>query len=113
MKKNLKTVLIQICMVLILTCLTACANQANEGNTLVEHLDSKPSLQNEISDSDEEQLEAAYQEQETDPQQLKEYYDFTSKTFHYMLTETENYNITYAPISFYVSLSILSEMTDK
>lgn len=131
MKKYLKTVLIPICMVLILTCLTACANQANEGNTLVEYLDSKPSLQNEISDeeqneisdsdgeqneisdSDEEQLEAAYQEQETDPQQLKEYYDFILKTFRYMLAETENYNITYAPINFYVSLSILSEMTEN
>lgn len=112
MKKYLKTVLVLIYMVLIVTYLTACANQANEGNTLVEHLDSKPSLQNEISDLDEEQLEDAYQE-EIDPQQLKEYYDFISKTFHYMLTETENYNITYAPISFYVSLSILSEMTEK
>lgn len=108
-------------MVLVLTCLTACTNRANEGNTLVEHPDLKPSPkneisdeeQNEISDSDEEQLEAAYQEQEIDPQQLKEYYDFISKTFRYMLTETENNNITYAPISFYVSLSILSEMTDK
>ena len=121
MKKYLKTVLILICMVLVLTCLTACTNRANEGNTLVEHPDLKPSPkneisdeeQNEISDSDEEQLEAAYQEQEIDPQQLKEYYDFISKTFRYMLTETENNNITYAPISFYVSLSILSEMTDK
>ena len=112
MKKYLKTVLVLIYMVLIVTYLTACANQANEGNTLVEHLDSKPSLQNEISDLDEEQLEDAYQE-EIDPQQLKEYYDFISKTFHYMLTETENYNITYAPINFYVSLSILSEMTEK
>lgn len=108
-------------MVLVLTCFTACVNQANEGNTSVGHPDSKPSIQNEISDeeqneisdSDEEQLEAAYQEQEIDPQQLKEYYDFISKTFRYMLAGTENNNITYAPISFYVSLSILSEMTDK
>lgn len=113
MKKYLKTVLILICMVLVLTCFTACVNQANEGNTSAGHPDSKPSIQNEISDSDEEQLEAAYQEQEIDPQQLKEYYDFISKTFRYMLAETENNNITYAPISFYVSLSILSEMTDK
>ena len=111
MKKYLKTVLILVYMVLVLTYITACANQENEGNTPAGHTNSKPSIQNEISD--EEQLEAAYQEQEIYPQQLKEYYDFISETFRYMLAGTKNNNITYAPISFYVSLSILSEMTDK
>lgn len=92
-------------------CLTACSNQVKEGNTLVNNLNSIPSPENEISD--EEIIETAYQEQKIEPQQLQEYYDFISKTYHYMLTETENYNITYAPISFYVSLSILSEMTEN
>ncbi|MDE6615828.1 MAG: hypothetical protein K2K35_04620, partial [Lachnospiraceae bacterium] len=120
-KKYLKTVLMLICMVMVLTCFTACASQENEGNTPAGQPDSKPSPkngisdeeQNEIPDSDEKQLEAAYQEQEIDPQQLKEYYDFISKTFRYMLAGTGNNNITYAPINFYVSLSILSEMTEK
>lgn len=98
-------------MVLIFMCLTACSNQVKEGNTLVNNLNSIPSPENEISD--EEIIETAYQEQKIEPQQLQEYYDFISKTYHYMLTETENYNITYAPISFYVSLSILSEMTEN
>lgn len=119
MKKYLKTVLILI--LLVLTCFTACASQENEGNTPARHPDSKPSPKTGISDeeqtgipdSDKEQLEAAYQEQEIDTQQLKEYYNFISKTFRYMLARTENNNITYAPISFYVSLSILSEMTEK
>lgn len=121
MKKYFKTVLMLICMALVLTCFTACASQENEGNTPAGHTDSKPSPKNGISDeeqngipdSDEKQLEAAYQEQEIEPQQLKEYYEFISKTFRYMLAGTENNNITYAPINFYVSLSILSEMTEK
>ncbi len=121
MKKYFKTVFMLICMALVLTCFTACASQENEGNTPAGHPDSKPSPkngisdeeQNEIPDSDEKQLEAAYQEQEIEPQQLKEYYEFISKTFRYMLAGTENNNITYAPINFYVSLSILSEMTEK
>lgn len=121
MKKYFKTVLMLICMALVLTCFTACASQENDGNTPAGHTDSKPSPKNGISDeeqngipdSDEKQLEAAYQEQEIEPQQLKEYYEFISKTFRYMLAGTENNNITYAPINFYVSLSILSEMTEK
>ncbi len=121
MKKYLKTVLMLICTVLALTCFTACASQENKRNTPAGNPDSKPSSktwtpykeQTGTPDSNEEQLGTAYQEQETDTQQLKEYYDFISETFRYMLAGTKNNNITYAPISFYVSLSILSEMTDK
>lgn len=121
MKKYLKTILKLICMVLVFTCFTACGNQANNGNTPTRHPDLKPSpktwtlnkKQTGTPDSDKEQLEAEEQEQEIDPQQLKEYYDFVSETFRYILAGTENNNITYAPISFYVSLSILSEMTEK
>jgi len=80
MKKYLKTVLMLICMVMVLTCFTACASQENEGNTPAGHPDSKPSTQNGISDeeqneipnSDEKQLEAAYQEQEKKKPQEKE-----------------------------------------
>ena len=121
MKKYLKTVLMLICTVLALTCFTACASQENKGDTPAGNPDSKPSSktwtpykeQTGTPDSNEEQLGTAYQEQETDTQQLKEYYDFISKTFRYMLAGTKNNNITYAPISFYLPLSILSEMTDK
>ena len=113
MKKYLKTVLISVCMALALICFTACSKQADEGNTQTEQPDSKPSFQSAVPVQDEEQPEDNYQEQEykADPQQLKEYYSFISKTFRYMLAEKDNYNITYAPINFYMSLSMLSEMT--
>ncbi|MCI9080227.1 MAG: hypothetical protein HFH68_15180 [Lachnospiraceae bacterium] len=112
MKKYLKTVLIPVCMVLALTCFTACSKQANKGNTQTKQPDSKPSFQSEVPDSDEEQPGDDYQEQEyeTDPQQLKEYYSFISKTFRYMLAEKDNCNIAYAPVNFYMSLSMLGEM---
>lgn len=57
--------------------------------------------------------EEVYQELTIDQQQLPEYYDFVSKTYNDILSEKENENIVYAPMNFYLSLSMLSEMTEN
>lgn len=119
MKKRLKTVLILMCTALASLCFTACAGQVNRENAAADTLSATPSpspqdepLEESNETSEEEKAETAYERREIDPQQLQGYYDFVSETYHYMLAESENQNISYAPMGFYMSLSVLSEMTE-
>ena len=110
MKKNIKNLCILLCMVLVFTGVTACARQQEEGNTMAD----VPVSQTESSEKTEaDNTEEVYQELTIDQQQLPEYYDFVSKTYNDILSEKENENIVYAPMNFYLSLSMLSEMTEN
>ena len=110
MKKNIKNLCILLCMVLVFTGVTACAGQQEEGNTMAD----VPASQTESSEKTEaDNTEEVYQELTIDQQQLPEYYDFVSKTYNDILSEKENENIVYAPMNFYLSLSMLSEMTEN
>lgn len=110
MKKTIKNLCILLCMVLVFTGVTACARQQEEGNTMAD----VPASQTESSEKTEaDNTEEVYQELTIDQQQLPEYYDFVSKTYNDILSEKENENIVYAPMNFYLSLSMLSEMTEN
>ena len=110
MKKIIKNLCILLCLVLVFTGVTACARQQEEGNTMAD----VPASQTESSEKTEaDNTEEVYQELTIDQQQLPEYYDFVSKTYNDILSEKENENIVYAPMNFYLSLSMLSEMTEN
>lgn len=131
MKKFLKSALSLICLLPISIGLIACGRQVTEEDLSDNSIESIQTLNNE--DSEEEKAEAwinayeekvkaeykekaeayMYEEQKINPEQLHDYYDFVSRTYQCMLDDTENHNITYAPISFYTTLFMLSEMTDE
>lgn len=111
MKKLFKIVLISIYVLTIDFGFTACNQQEIEVKLPDESSESLSSPTNDISTERKDNNE--YQEQKIDSEQLYDYYKFVSNTYQCVISERENSNAVYAPISFYVSLAMLSEMTNE
>lgn len=111
MKKLFKIVLILICVLTIVFGFIACNSQEIEVKLPDESSESLSSPTNDISTERKDNNE--YQEQKIDSEQLYDYYKFVSNTYQCVISERENSNAVYAPISFYVSLAMLSEMTNE